>query len=97
MSLTFNAQITIDDVTLAALRGGGNVVVPVPLPTPTPTPASRKLHFGYYGALAGQREETADHATFTFAPGWDGSGLPLTGPTVLFAPSGEPRMLPKRR
>lgn len=90
MPFTFNAQITIDDATLAALRGGGNVVVPVPLPTPEPVPAPRKLHFGYYGSMAGQREETADHVTYNFAPGWDGSGLPLTGPTVLFAPSGEP-------
>lgn len=38
MPLTFAATITLDDATLAALRGGGSPVVPVPLPTPTPVP-----------------------------------------------------------
>jgi hypothetical protein len=55
--------------------------------TPIPEPKRTPLHFGYFGA---PNPEFADHVTYQFAPGWDGGGLPLTGPTVLFSPFGKP-------
>lgn len=99
MPITLNVSITLTDAQLSEIRGAPPVVVtppvvvvpPVVVPpeVPVETPVA-KPHFGYYGAGENQEAETVDHTSFTFAPGWDGSGLPLTRPTVLFAPGGDP-------
>lgn len=91
MPLTLDVKITLTDAQLAEIRGPlvtPVITPPVVIVPPVVVPEPTKLHFGYYGSLHGQDEETKDHTSFTFAPGWDGSGLPLTRPTVVFSPDG---------
>lgn len=90
MSVTVTVQLVLDDAALAAIAAGIPVTVPPPVVIPPPVPIVSKRHFGYYGTQEGMPAEVADHTSFVFAPGWDGSGLPLTGPTVLFSPFGDP-------
>ena len=94
MPLTLNVAVTLTDDQLSAIRGYSSNPLPPPVVTPpvvvppeVPPAVVVKKHFGYYGQPTSAENE--GHTSYTFAPGWDGSGLPLTRPTVVFAPAGE--------
>jgi hypothetical protein len=82
---TIDGTITLTDEAMDELVAA--VAARLKVDTPTPQPAKGGIHFGYFGA---PNVEFIDHVTYQFAPGWDGGGLPLNSPTVLFSPFGDP-------